>query len=441
MARSDRHGKRADHDLLNDQRLRTLRRKTNDKLYYDKVLPDLILRNGKTQTWGLKKRPPGSNNPTWLPLGKVYVPAEGEKPIPAEISGVALTVAEARQKARIWLDMLDRGIDPRQEWRRQAKAGKRVKFPDLRDAYLKLHMAGKAKYREAELILGGKDFSHWGDRYADDIDAGDIEAAVQTIVDRGARSQARNSLSYIRAVYNWAKGRPSMRIKSSPCDGLSTKALVGKKKIRTRVLTDDELRAIWAACDDPRCLWPYGPIVKLLLLTGVREDQIGGMRWEEIADAERLLTVPSARMKGPDDDPPPPHEIPLSQMMLDIIEAMPRFAGPYVFSTSAGKRPVNGWSHAKERFDEISGVSQWIFHDLRRTVRTRLSAIPAEEHVREAVLAHGRRGIAAHYDQHKYRDEKRDLLERWEKVLLAIVNPPPSDVTDLADVRAQRAPG
>ena len=98
-------------------------------------------------------------------------------------------------------------------------------------------------------------------------------------------------------------------------------------------------------------------------------------------------------------------------------------------------------AHAKQRLDAISGVTGWVFHDLRRTVRTRISAIPAEEHVREALLAHGRRGIQAHYDQHKYRDEKRDLLERWEKVLLSIVDPPPSDVTDLDQVRAQRAAG
>ena len=146
-------------------------------------------------------------------------------------------------------------------------------------------------------------------------------------------------------------------------------------------------------------------------------------------------------MKGPDDDPPPPHEIPLTPMMVDIIEAMPRYDGPYVFSVSSGKSAVNGWSHAKQRLDAISGVTGWVFHDLRRTVRTRISAIPAEEHVREALLAHGRRGIQAHYDQHKYRDEKRDLLERWEKVLLSIVDPPPSDVTDLDQVRAQRAAG
>ena len=81
--------------------------------------------------------------------------------------------------------------------------------------------------------------------------------------------------------------------------------------------------------------------------------------------------------------------------MVEILDAMPQFAGPYVFTSTAGQKPVNGWARAKDRIDKASGVTGWRFHDLRRTTRTRISAIPAEEHVREALIAHGRRGIAA----------------------------------------------
>jgi integrase len=124
--------------------------------------------------------------------------------------------------------------------------------------------------------------------------------------------------------------------------------------------------------------------------------------------------------------------------MVEILDAVPEFAGPYVFTSTDGQKPVNGWSKAKERIDKLSGVTGWRFHDLRRTVRTRISAIPAEEHVREALLAHGRRGIQAHYDQHRYRAEKRHLLEAWEKKLLAIAEPPPN-IADLDQARRERA--
>jgi integrase len=143
-------------------------------------------------------------------------------------------------------------------------------------------------------------------------------------------------------------------------------------------------------------------------------------------------------MKGEDDDPPPPHEIPLSPKMVEIIDSLPQHNGPYPFSFSGGNSPVNSWSKAKKRIDELSGVSGWVFHDLRRTVRTRISAIPADEHVRKALLAHGRRGIQAHYDEHKYRDEKWHLLQQWDDRLQKIINPPPPSVTDLDAERARR---
>ncbi len=220
--------------------------------------------------------------------------------------------------------------------------------------------------------------------------------------------------------------------------GLKSEKLIGKKKPRTRVLKDHELRAIWNTCDQMG--YPYGPIIRLLMLTGVRENQIARMRRGELIETTedgQLLVIPSERMKGEEDDPPPPHEVPLTATMAEIIDSLPRFDGPYVFTTTVGAKAVNSWSKAKARFDELSGVTGWVFHDVRRTVRTRISAIPAEEHVREALLAHGRRGIQAHYDQHKYRDEKRRLLEQWGEKLQKVINPPPPDVTDLNEVRAQ----
>jgi integrase len=208
------------------------------------------------------------------------------------------------------------------------------------------------------------------------------------------------------------------------------------------VLSDDELRDIWNACVDERCIYPYGQITQLLMLCPVRENEIARMSRGELQDLDdsnaALLIVPSARMKGEEDEPPPPHEIPLTPRMISIIKSMPVLDGAHVFSTCGGAKPVNGWSKAKRRLDEISGVTGWIFHDLRRSARTRISAIPAEEHVREALLAHGRRGIQAHYDQHLYRDEKRHLLQEWDDRLQQILNPTPADVTDLDTERARR---
>lgn len=414
---------RTEHPSVSDPK------KQRNQLVYDALVPDLdVLWTPTALAWGMKKRwPGGSRHPTWRSLGVVYLPARGDGVGRGEaVAGGALTIAEARAKARRWLELLSRGIDPASEARRhRVEARKRPLFPAFRAAFLD-QFRGKAKHGEATRILT-KEFSCWDDHFADEIDAGDVAAAIQVIVSRGSKYQAHNAFSYIRGMYNWAMGQPRLNIKVSPCTGLSAKTLIGKKRPRTRVLQDWEIREVWTACEKENCVYPYGRIIQLLLLTALRENEVAQMRWEELDVDSALWTIPSARMKGEDDDPPPPHEVPLTAHMIEIIKSLPPNNGPFVFSRSGGQKPANYWSKAKRQIDKLSGVRDWIAHDLRRTVRTRISAIPAEEHVREALLAHGRRGIQAHYDQHRYRDEKRQLLQQWDDRLERILNPPRAD--------------
>src|SRR5205085_7849366 len=107
-----------------------------------------------------------------------------------------------------------------------------------------------------------------------------------------------------------------------------------------------------------------------------------------------------------------------------LLEALPRFtAGDFVFTTTAGAKPINGFSKAKVRIDRLSGVTHWKIHDLRRTMRTHLSALPVQDLVRELVIAHAKPGLHKVYDQHAYQVEKRRCLELWEARLLAIIDP------------------
>jgi integrase len=449
MAGRVRRGQRAPKVVLTDRFLRALRNKqkpTDREFTYDAQLPGLAVMRTSTghMSFGTIRGWPGKKSKSWRRLGAVYVPTEDEtKKLPdpnaLEIDGTVLTLAEARQKLRRWNDLLSRGIDPAGEARRRkVEATKRITFPALRDAFLQ-HYEGKAKHGEATRILS-KDFACWNHHLADEIDAQDVDAAIQVILGRGSKHQALNAYGYVRTMYRWAMGQPRLNVKASPCANLSAELLIGKKRKRTHVLKDHEIRAIWAACGKDG--YPYGQITQLLLLTAVRESQIGRASRSELQNDENgepMLVVPSPRMKGDhDDEPPPPHEIPLTPRMAAIINSLPQYAGPYLFSHKGGKSPVNGWSRAKMRLDALSGVTGWKFHDLRRTARTRISAIPAEEHVREALLAHGRRGIQAHYDQHKYRAEKRHLLQEWDGRLQKILNPLPPDVTDLGEERAKR---
>jgi integrase len=148
--------------------------------------------------------------------------------------------------------------------------------------------------------------------------------------------------------------------------------------------------------------------------------EVAEMSWSEVEFERRLWTVPAKRMKGDR-----AHEVPVAPAAVALLESLPRWnGGDFIFTTA--------------RVDRLSGVSAWVIHDLRRTVRTHLSALPVEDLVRELVIAHAKPGLHKVYDLHAYQDEKRRCLDLWEKRLLSIVEPRPCDVADLAESRESR---
>jgi integrase len=157
------------------------------------------------------------------------------------------------------------------------------------------------------------------------------------------------------------------------------------------------------------------------------------MAWDEIDVDRALWTIPATRMKAAR-----AHAVPLASDALTLLEGLPRFSGRFVFTTTNGAKPVNGFGSIKISLDKLSDVSDWTFHDLRRTMRTNLSALPVQDLVRELVIAHARPGLHRVYDQHSYLDEKRECVTLWESRLRDILNPAPADVADLAEARARK---
>jgi integrase len=234
---------------------------------------------------------------------------------------------------------------------------------------------------------------------------------------RGATYQAHNALGYIRRLFNWAIGTHEFGISKSPVERLKPKDLIGARDARERILSDVELCAVWEGAGAMG--YPYGPRFRLLILTGLREREVADASWAEFDLAKALWTIPADRMKGGR-----AHQVPLSRDALSLLEALPLWdRGDFLFSTTGGAKCVNGFSKAKARIDRLSGVIGWKIHDLRRTARTHFSAIPAQDLVRELVIAHARPGLHQVYDLHSYQDEKRDLLCRWATRLRGIVAP------------------
>jgi integrase len=372
-------------------------------------------------------------------------PLNPKNPTPRSLGDYgAMSLAEARDKARQWLGLIGRGIDPKIEAERQRAAQLRKQantFAAVASDFLDRHASKLAKRLEVRSIIEREFITRWGARPISDISSQDVTAAIRAIVRRGASAQAHNAFAHLRRMYSWAIGTGEYGVEFSPLDRLRPAELIGRKNVRNRVLNDDELKVVWSAAE--RLGYPNRDFVRMLILTGQRLTEISNLQWTEIDLDQELITIPAARMKTK-----VAHKVPLAPMALTLLNSLPRFSGgDFVFSTRNGKKPIGGFGNSKIRLDrfiaELRGdegeMPHWTYHDLRRTMRTHLSALSGvTDIVRELVIAHAKPGLHRVYDLHAYQDEKRHCLTLWEQRLKSIIEPMRSGVADLAEVRRHR---
>jgi integrase len=417
---------------LTDRKLKSLRNKP-PKAGTTLDVDDGVVRSLKARvmpsgeiSFVLVARYPGSQNPTRRSLG-MY----GE-----------LTLEEARAKAREWRELLRKGVDPNAEEHRHRQLELRRQknsIDAVAEEFIKRHVSKTRKAAVVERELRREFIERWTGRPITDITQHDVVAVIDAAVDRDAPYQAHNLLGHIRTLFNWAIARGVYGLDRSPCDRLRPAAVIGKKLARQRVLNDDEVRALWAATDDIG--YPYGPLFRLLLITGQRKSEVGEATWPEFDLDKKLWTIPATRMKAD-----APHVVPLSPAAIAVLSELPRFkSGEFLFSTTFGKKPVSGFSKAKTRLNRVMlaklhkltdnpkrKIEPFVIHDIRRTMRTGLSALPVTDIVRELVIAHTKSGLHKVYDQFAYLDEKQQALELWAARVRNIVEPPPHNVVAIA---------
>jgi integrase len=258
--------------------------------------------------------------------------------------------------------------------------------------------------REAERLLRLHVLGNWSGRKIGEIRRADLRNMLERIVADGAPIAANRVHSIVRKFFNWCLEQEI--VEASPCAGLKPPA--GKEGSRDRVLSDDELRRVWQAAE--KLGPPYGATVQLLLLTGQRRGEVVGMQWAELDLASRLWTLPRERVKNDRR-----HEVPLSRQAVAIIDNLPRISDRFVFSLNADS-PLNGFGKNKDRLDASSGVSDWVVHDLRRTVASGMARLGINLSVIEKVLNHvsgSFSGIVGVYQRHEFAEEKRAALEKW----------------------------
>jgi integrase len=410
----------ADKVTLTDKFIRSpkLRPAKGRAFVWDSQVPGLALRVTDKDDRGfyLVKRYPGSPHPAPRLLAKL-----GE-----------LDLAKVRAKAREWIALLERGIDPRLDQARQKAAEEQKGDATIAAVWQAYYDAeGGRLAKTDEIRRAGEAFvRQWGIRPAEEITPAEIAAYFRPFR-KTAPAEGHNRFGHLRRMYKWAIGTGGFGITTSPCRDLSPRDMFGEKVSRDRILSDDELRRIWAATGDIS----LGPLVRLLILTGQRLNDVAKLSWSEIDFNRRLICIPARRMKMK-----AAHIVPLAPDALALLQGLPRFGGPFVFSTTGGKLPVWLGSKIKAKLDALSGVEGWVFHDLRRTMRSHLSALPVQDIVRELVIAHQQKGLHKVYDLHRYEDEKHECLRLWEHRLCGILAPKPTaEVAKLDATRARAA--
>ncbi|WP_371738163.1 tyrosine-type recombinase/integrase [Magnetospirillum sp. UT-4] len=184
---------------------------------------------------------------------------------------------------------------------------------------------------------------------------------------------------------------------------------------RERVLSDDELRAIWQAADALK--EPSRGLVKMMILTGQRRDEVRCLPWAELDLDSNLWTLAASRNKGKRE-----HVVPLSDEAKAVLAALPKLGEEFVFTTG-GKRPYAGQKRLKDILDRESKVTDWTFHDIRRTVASGLASLRISHDVIGRVLNHAKTDVTArHYNRHDYLEEKSAALTAWGRHVAALVS-------------------
>jgi integrase len=363
-------------------------------------------------------------------------------------------VEQAREAARASFLRARAGGDPVAERRAEAAriaaetaaAQEAVtgRFAAVADRYMREHVernCAPSLIKETRRILERDVKPRWGERPISEITKGDVNDLLDAIAGKrdrkrrgaegGAAVQANRTLTRLKTLFRWAVAKDL--ITADPTEGVR-KAV--KETPRDRYLDDAEIRSFWAGCEGLG--WPFGSLLKLLLLTAQRRDEVGGMQWSEVDLPEATWTIPGTRAKNGKR-----HIVHLCKMAIEVLEAMPQLAvdgqpSAYVFTTT-GRAPVSGYSKIKDRLDQHMATSApWILHDLRRTATTSMAELNVPPHVVDKILNHTAgtiRGVAATYNRFEYLPERKAALEAWGRRIESLVRPVPRNVVPLTVAR------
>ena len=365
----------------------------------------------------------------------------------------AVSLANAREAAAAIMGDVAKGRNPAAERKvavaaeRARRARNRLTLRVLIEDWKRIHLAVRRPRYAAEAVRAlHYAFADYLDDPAEDLDRAAVVRTLDALTrrrkrwdgegagkGRGAAITGRTA-AYGRAAFAWAIKRGS--VGANPFAALP---IVKGAAKRERVLSDLETAEIWRAAREASV--PFGPIIRLLILTGQRRGEVAGMAWSELSEDLTIWSLPAERTKNGTT-----HNVPLSALVRSLLKPFMcedagkrRASGELVFPGLAGT-PFAGWSKAKAALDKaiVAGRAKaaetggkppaqlvpWNVHDLRRTVATGLQRLGVRLEVTEAILNHisgSRGGIAGVYQRHDWAAEKRAALDAWTTHVRSIV--------------------
>ncbi|API58753.1 hypothetical protein BSL82_05005 [Tardibacter chloracetimidivorans] len=332
------------------------------------------------------------------------------------------TLEEARQKAREGVKLIKQGEEP-------FPAPMPKKIPDtfkfVAENFIDRHVKkqGLRTAPETERIFKKYVYPEWNkageERAFLSIKRGDVSRLLDKIEDENGAVMATRVLAVVSKLFNWYASREDDY--SSPIVRGMGRAN-SRDRARKRILSDDDIRAIWKACGD---LGTFGAFVRTCLLTGQRRAKVAAMRWGDIQDG--VWTIPAEAREKVNAG-----ELKLPKQALEIINAQPVIEkNPYVFA-GRGKKAMAGFSVGKRDLDEKAPLQEpWVLHDLRRTAKSLMARANVRPDISERVLGHVIAGVEGVYDRHSYAAEKADALEKLASLVDLILNPPKGNVVEL----------
>jgi integrase len=308
-----------------------------------------------------------------------------------------LSLAKAREAARLALESVTTGADP--------AAAKQAGTPadDTLAAYIALYREKHvSRLRPGTAANTNRELEHmqdaWPGRTLRSISKKDIVTVIDKAMKRGP-SAGVTAWKVAKAFFAWCEAREDDF--ASPARSIRKPA---KEKSRERVLDDGELKLTWEAAD--REGGPAGALVKMLILTGARRNEITELSRDEIKAG--AIELPGERTKNG-----LPHTIPLTPMIRGLLEALPR-TGKFVIN--GRDQPFGDHSGAKEKI--TPAIRSWTLHDLRRSFASGLQRLGVAPHIVELALNHRSgtfSGVAGIYQRHRYAKEVRDAFELWSQ--------------------------